>query len=148
MKYERLSIPQIYIVRSEYIVYEDYGHTYTYGFRYDVYWIFSYVNVNRTIDIKDFKYGVSESYMWQNYLLFFKLTMTERISDQKSGIFYAFKEYITEENGSKNNNLFFRAYNDNHKLNVLLNVEDIYSCTKKINGIYSRLLFKQTLLED
>ena len=59
-----------------------------------------------------------------------------------------FKEYITEEDGSKNNNLFFREYNDNHKLNVLLNVEDIYSCTKKINGVYSRLLFKQTLLED
>lgn len=148
LDYEKLSKPQIYITRSTCTVYEDDGNTPTCGYKYDVYWLFPYANVNRTIDINDFKYSESESYMWPNCLLFFKLTMTERISDHKRGISYAFKEYITEEDGIKNNNLFFSSYNENHKLNALLNVEDIYICTKKINEVYSRLLFKQTLLDE
>lgn len=146
LEYKPLQEAQIFIVRSETNSYEDDGNTKTPGYEYEVYWCFPYINVDEEVDI--YRLTSFESYMWPHTLLFFKLSLTERIKDNSLRDGHHFHLFVTEEAKKETKILQIAWYNDNHKLSNMLDSENLQQCTDRINETYRRIVLKQEFLEE
>lgn len=147
LEYRKLLSPQIYIMRTLVKAFENDGNTTTAGYKYEIYWCFKYINVEKKLSIPNIENIKND--IWPDYTLFFKFSVIERVRDHKYQKGYFFKLYLTDENEistTEKENLVV-CYNENHKLRDILKVNNLYFCIKKINKVYHRLLLKEQVLE-